>query len=338
MNRMDARTEAAQIGEFKGVWAYLEHSDDRLEQVSLEILGKAQELAHKLKTSVTGVVLGQDIGKLAEEAIQCGADHILLADSPTLAQYTTDAFSNVLGELVKSRRPEIILFGATHNGRDLAGRLAVRLNTGLTAHAVRVEIEEATNLLLCGVPGFGGSIVAMCKCPKSRPQMATVRPGILPIPQRDLQRKGTTESVTINVGEVRTKIVERSVKESLDITKAEVVVIAGRGVEAHLDLVKKFADSVGGVIGVTRPLADKGLMPRDRQVGSTGYAVSPKLAVVFGASGAAHFVSGIRDAKTVISVNKDPEAPINSYSDYFVVDDAGTLLQTLVSKFKEGTE
>ncbi len=331
---MENSTKATQVGEFKGVWVYLEHSAGQLEQVSLEILGKAQELAQKLKTNVTAVVLGRDIGKLAEEATQFGADHVLIADSPALAEYTTDAFSNVLSELVRNRRPEIVLLGATHNGRDLAGRLAVRMNTGLTAHAVRVEIEETTNLLLCGVPGFGGSIVAMCKCPKSRPQMATVRPGILPLPKKDLQRRGTIEPVLVNVGEVRTKIVERVVKGGFDITKAEVVVIAGRGVEAHLDLVKKFADSVGGVIGVTRPLADKGLMPRDYQVGSTGCAVSPKLAVVFGASGAAHFVSGSRDPKTVISVNKDPEATINSYSDYFVVDDAGTLLQTLVSKFK----
>jgi electron transfer flavoprotein alpha subunit len=210
------------------------------------------------------------------------------------------------------------------------------LNTGLTAHAVRVEIEEGTNLLVCGVPGFGGSIVAMCKCPKSRPQMATVRPGILPVPKRNLERQGTIESVQVKLGEVRTKVVERSVQEGMDIAKAEIVVIAGRGAAAQLDAVRKFADSIGGVVGVTRPLADKGLMPRDRQVGSTGYAVAPKLAIILGASGAAHFVSGIRDAKTVISVNKDPEAAIKDYADYFVVDDVGTLLHMLLSKSSAG--
>jgi electron transfer flavoprotein alpha subunit len=171
--------------EFKGIWVYLEHSAGKLERVSLEILGKARELARKLDTDVTGIILGADIRKLADESIQYGADRILLAESPQLSEYTTDAFCNVLAELARARKPEILLFGATHNGRDLAGRLAVRLNTGLTAHAVRVEIEEATNLLICGVPGFGGSIVAMCKCPKSRPQMATIRPGILPLPDRD---------------------------------------------------------------------------------------------------------------------------------------------------------
>jgi electron transfer flavoprotein alpha subunit len=157
------------------------------------------------------------------------------------------------------------------------------------------------------------------------------------MPTKDPQRQGTIEVVPANVGEVRTKVLDRSVKETLDITKAEVVVIAGRGAEAQLDLVKKLADSIGGVVGVTRPLADKGLMSRDHQVGSTGFALSPKLAIVFGASGAAHFVSGIRNAKTVISINKDPEAAINNYSDFIIVDDAGPFLQTVISKMKETT-
>jgi len=322
-----------EVTQFKGVWAYLEQSSGRFESVAYELLGKAQELSEKLSTNVTGVILGHNVSGLAEEAIQFGADQVLIADSPVLAQYTTEAFANTLGELAMQRKPEILLLGATHDGRDLAGRLAVRLNTGLTAHAVRVEIEHDTNLLVCGVPGFGGSIIAMCKSPKSRPQMATIRPGILPIPRRNPERKGTVEILPVKQSEMRTKVVERSVKEGIDITKAEIVVVAGRGAESCLDAVRKLADSMGGVIGVTRPLADKGLMPRDHQVGSTGYAVSPKVAIVFGASGAAHFVSGIRDAKTVITVNKDPEAAIHDYADYSVVDDVGSLLPLLISKF-----
>jgi len=327
---MTPMVEAMQPEGFKGVFVYLEHSNGQLEGVSLEILGKAQELAGKLSTDVTGVILGSNVRDLAEEAVQFGANHVLIADSPELAQYTTDAFSNVLGALVKERKPEILLLGATHDGRDLAGRLAVRLNTGLTAHAVQVEVEENSKLLVCGVPGFGGNIVAMCKCPRSRPQMATVRPGIFPVPQRNSSRKGTLESVPVSIGQVRTKILERSVKEGVDITKAEVIVIAGRGAEAHLDEVRKLADSFGGAVGVTRPLADKELMPRDHQVGSTGCAVAPKIAIVFGASGAAHFVSGIREAKAVISINRDQSAPINAYADYIVTEDIATLLPALL--------
>ncbi len=324
-----------QPADYQGIMAYLEHSNNQLERVSLEILGKAHELAVKLATDVSGVLLGHNVSHLASEAIQFGADKALVADSPALAQYTTEAFCNVLSEIVRNRRPEILLLGATHDGRDLAGRLAVRLNTGLTAHAVQVEVEEETNLLVCGVPGFGGSIVARCKCPRSRPQMATVRPGILPVPQRNPQRRGKIESKSVDVGIVHTKVVKRSVEETIDVSKAEIVVIAGRGAQRHFDTVRKFADSVGGVVGVTRPLADKGLMPRDHQIGSTGCSVAPKIAIVLGASGAAHFVSGIRDANMVISVNRDPEAIINGHADYFVIDDVGSLLPTLLSLLGE---
>lgn len=331
---MSLMQDTTQVSEFKGIMVYLEHSAGQLESVSLEILGKARELAERLATDVTGVILGYDIREFGEEAAQFGADRVLVADSPSLAQYTTEAFCNVLAEVVRDRKPEIFLLGATHDGRDLAGRLAVRLNTGLTAHAVQVDIEPETNLLVCGVPGFGGSIVARCKCPRSRPQMATVRPGIFPVPERRPQRKGAIEPVQVNTGQVRTKVVERSVKAGVDIARAEIVVIAGRGAVTYFDSVRRFADSIGSAIGVTRPLADRELMPRDYQVGSTGIAVTPKLAIVLGASGAAHFVSGIRGAKTVISVNKDPDADINTDADYFVVEDIGRLLPALLSKLE----
>ena len=318
--------------EFRGVIVYLEQFDGQLVRVSLEILSKAQELAGKLATHVTGVILGYNVGKLAEEAVQFGADHVLVADSPALEHYTTDAFSNVLGQLINNQKPEILLLGATRCGRDLAGRLAVRLNTGLMAHAVQVEIQDETNLLVCGVPGFGGSIVAICTCPRSRPQMATVRPGVFPLPRRSRGRQGRIEQVPVNPGSVRTKVIERSIKGGIDLAKAEVVVIAGLGAQTQLDSVRKLAESIGGVVGVTRPLADKELMSRDHQIGSTGYAVSAKLAIVLGASGAAHFVSGIRGAKTVISVNNDPAASINAYADFVVVDDIGKVLPALLSK------
>lgn len=321
-----------QAAGFRGVMAYLEHSGGQLERVSLELLGIAQDLAAKLHTNVTGVILGHNAGELAKLAVQYGADEVLVADSPELSLYRTDAYSNVLGKLVLERKPEILLFGATHNGRDLAGRLAVRLNTGLTAHAVQVDIEEGSNLLLCGVPGFGGSIVAMCKCPESRPQMATVQAGIFPVPPPDPTRKGRIEEVSVDVGPVRTKVIERSVKEGDDLARAELVIIAGRGAAAHLDDIKKLANMIGGAVGVTRPLADRELMPRDHQVGSTGTAVSAKVALILGASGAAHFVSGIRKAETVISINKDPDAPINAYADFYVVDDVATILPFLLSK------
>jgi len=318
--------------EFRGIMVYLEQSNGQLAKVSLEILGKAKELAGKLATDTTGVILGCNAGKLAEEAVQFGADHVLVADSPALEHYATDAFSNVLGQLVRDQKPEILLLGATRNGGDLAGRLAVRLNTGLMAHAVEVEIQNETNLLACGVPEFGGRIVATCKCPHSRPQMATVRPGIFPLPQRNPTRHGQIEQIPVNPGEVRTKLVERSVKEGIDITQAEVVVIAGQGADTQLDGVRRLAELIGGMVGVTRPLADKELMSRDHQIGYTGCAIAPKVAIVLGASGSVYFASGIRGAKTVISVNKDAAAAINGYADFIVIDDITKVLPALVSK------
>jgi len=329
-------TEAAQFSDFRGIMVYLEHSDGKLERVSLELLGRARELAEVLGADVTGAILGHDVGNLAEEAVQFGADRVLVADASALEQYTTEAFCNVLADVVRARRPEILLLGATHDGRDLAGRLAVRLKTGLTAHAVQVDIEPATRLLICGVPAFGGSIIARCKCPRSRPQMATVRPGIFPVPTGDPLRRGVIEMVQANVGQVRTRVIERSVTTAADIARAEIVVIAGRGAATYFDSVRKFADSIGSAVGVTRPLADREFLSRDYQVGSTGVAIAPKLAIVLGASGAAHFVSGIREAETVISVNKDPEADITSNADYVVVDDLGRLLPALVSKSTQG--
>jgi electron transfer flavoprotein alpha subunit len=310
---------------------YLEHSSGRLETASMEILGKARELADIINADVTGVILGNDDTDLADDAIHSGADCVLVANTPVLAQYTTEAFSNALGQIVRDQKPEILLLAATHNGRALAGRLAVRLNTGLTAHAVQVEIEQGTNLLVCGVPGYGGGILAMCKCPSSRPQMATICPGIFPVPEKRMERRGKIEKVEVDVGEIQTKVLERHVRSAVDVTRADIVIIAGKGAEDQLDAVRKLADSVSGVVGVTRPLADKGLMPRDHQVGSTGQAVSARVAIVLGASGATHFVSGIRRAKMIISVNKDPNASINSYADYFVVDDVEKVLPALLS-------
>jgi electron transfer flavoprotein alpha subunit len=321
--------------DFKGIMVCLEQTEGQLARVSLEILGKAQELASKLATSVTGVILCNGAGKLVEDAYQFGADRVLVVNSPALNHYTTDAFCNVLSQVVNQQKPEILLLGATYDGRDLAGHLAIRLNTGLMSHAIKVEIDSETNLLVCTVPEFGGSILAACKCPNGRPQMATVRPGVFAQPHRNPTRHGQMEQVSVHVGEVRTKIVERSTKLSDDITGSELVVIAGQGAETQLDVIKKFAELAGGVVGVTRPVADKMLMTRDHQIGYTGCTVSPKVALILGASGATYFVSGIRGAKTIISVNKDDAAAINNYADFIVIDDINRVLPALVSRAQQ---
>lgn len=323
------------LDEYQGVWVYLEQYDGQFEGVSLEILGKARELADTCGWEVTGVILGHELGGLADEAIQRGADRVLLADDPVLAAYTTDAYTAVMTDLVQARRPSVLLLGATHNGRDLAGRLAVRVRTGLTADAVRLEIDPAGELVAY-TPGLGGRILAACTCPRSRPQMATVRPGIFVMPDRDESRTGAVEQVPVAVSasEVRTEVLERVVGETVDLTRAKRVVVAGLGTGGDLSLVRELAALLNADIGVTRPIADEGLIARDYQIGTTGASIRPELLIVVGASGAMHFTSGIEDAETVIAINVDPEAPIFEYADYCVVDDLFQVVPALIDRIK----
>lgn len=324
-----------ELDDYRDIWVYLEQFDGRLEHVSLEILGKGRELADTCGWNLTGVILGQELDTLAKEAIRYGADQVLVADDPILADYTTDAHTTVMADLVRARRPSVLLMGATHNGRDLAGRLAVRLQTGLTADAVGLEIDDAGELTAY-TPGLGGSILAACMCPHSRPQMATVRPGIFAMPDRDAERTGTVEWVTVAIDftDVRTEVLERVVGETVDLTRAERMVVAGLGTGGNLTQIEELASLLDAEVGVTRPIADEGWIARDYQIGTTGASVRPKLLLVAGASGAMHFTSGIEDAETVIAINVDPEAPIFEYADYCVVDDLFEVMPALIEHIK----
>jgi electron transfer flavoprotein alpha subunit len=320
----------------KGVWVYMEHHDGEFENVSLEMLGKARELADELREELVALILGKEVGKLAKEAIARGADRVIAAEHALLADYNTDAFTKVAAELILERMPSIFLLGATHNGRDLAGRLAVRCDTGLTADVTRLEIEEDTGHLLSAVPGFGGSILAIIKCETSRPQMSTVRPGIFQALEPDPTRKGEVEKapVTLTKKDLRARLVERAVGAGEDITGAERMVVAGRGAAGDMTPITELQNVIGAALGVTRPLADEGLASRDHQIGSTGVTVKPKLAIVAGVSGAAQFTSGIKDADVVIAINNDPEAPIFQYADYCIVDDLYKVLPPLLEALK----
>lgn len=323
------------LDEYRDVWVYLEQFDGRLEHVSLEILGRARELADTCGWNLTGIIVGQHLDEFAEEAICRGADEVLLADDPVVATYTTDAYTAVMADLVRERRPSVLLLGATHNGRDLAGRLAVRLQTGLTADAVGLEMSAAGELTAY-TPGLGGRILAACTCPRSRPQMATVRPGMFRLPDRDTRCFGSVEHVPVDVAAeaVRTEVLEQVVGETVDLTRAERMVVAGLGTGGDLELVRELAALLDAEIGVTRPIADEGLIARDYQIGTTGASVRPKLLLVLGASGAMHFTSGIEGAETIIAINVDPEAPIFEHADYCIVDDLFEVIPALIEHIK----
>ncbi|MGD0395769.1 MAG: electron transfer flavoprotein subunit alpha/FixB family protein [Nitrososphaerales archaeon] len=324
--------QAQQREKGKDILVFMGQTDGVLEGVSLEVLGKAREIADRLGVSVIALVLGRDVSRIADEAAKRGADVVLLADSPLLKDCTVEAYLKVLLPLVIKRNPAIILIGGTHNGTSLAASLAVRLGAGLMAHVVDLDVDEETGTLFGSVPGFGGSIVAVCKC-KKWPQMATVRPGVFkPLPPRD-SGIGRVEKVEVSITEadVKCRVLERSITKTEDISRAERIVIAGLGTKGDLVLPQKLAQALGASLGVSRPLADKRLAPRERVVGATGYGVNAELAIVAGVSGAAHFVSGIRDVKTVIAINSDPNAQIFKHADYCVTGNLFEIIPELIS-------
>jgi electron transfer flavoprotein alpha subunit len=316
-----------------GVFVFLEQTDGVIEDASMEVLGKGREIADRLGVSVTGAILGEDVSGLAEEGAKRGAHVVLLADSPLLKDFTAEAYTEVVEKMVRAKDPDMLLIGATHNGTALAGMLAVRLGAGLMAHVVDLEVEQGTGMLLGSVPGFGGSIVAVCKCKKGRPQMATVRPGIFPAPGPTAQ-SGIVEAFAAELKpeNVRCQVVERTVQHGSSVSKAQRIVVAGLGCKDDLSLPKKLAESTGSSFGVSRPLADKGMAPKNLVVGSTGSSLNAKLAVVVGVSGAAHFTSGLRNVETVVAVNSDPNAEIFKHADYCVVGDAKKLVPKIVSE------
>ncbi len=320
--------------EAEGLWVYLEQTDGRLEGVSLELLGKSRALAAARGTKLTGVLLGTGVESLAREAISYGADDVLVLENPLLSVYRTDTYTDALFHLVRSHRPEILLLGATPNGRDLAARLAARLRTGLTADCVDLQVEEGSGLLLGITAGFGGGILATIKCPNHRPQMATVRPGVFPRPLRDDTRKGEVKRLHLPVMESVIEILERRVRPEGDLTTAKVLVIGGGGTRGDFRLLKELAGLLGGQVGATRVAVDAGWAPREWQIGQTGYVTRPKLAVVCGASGAMQFTVGIEAAETVVAINLDEEAPIFDHADYGIVDDLTAFLPAFVEQVR----
>jgi len=323
--------------EASGIWVYLEQDQGRLEGVSLELVGKARELADGRGIPVVGVLLGDQVSGLAQEAIAAGADEVRVADHPLLAQYTTDGYTKVFTELILEGKPDILLLGATPNGRDLAGRVAVRVRTGLTADCTDLKLDEKTGLLIGEVTGFGGGILAYIKCPDSRPQMNTVRPGVFAVPEPDSSRQGKVVSVPVKLAEkdIKVQVLEHVVGGGVDITRAQVVVAAGRGCQGDFALVNELAGLLGGEVGWSRVPVDEGWVSRDCMIGQTGYVTRPKLAIVCGISGAFQFTVGIEKAETIVAINVDAEAPIFEQADYCIVDDMFNALPPLIEAVKK---
>ena len=317
------------------IWVFIEQDDGELEGSSLEVLSKARELGDKYGYMVSGVLFGSDVKKLLEEVGRYGADRIIYVDDENLRIYNAEVYAKAMVELARKYNPNTILFSATRNGRDLAGRVAIPFNSGLLAHVISLDFDEEGRLT-GRVPGFGGSIAAVVKCIDSRPQLATVTPGVFEAKTFDRECKYIEEKLEVDLTPDKYLVISREKSPVKDISKSEKVVVAGQGTGGELDIVYELAKLLNADVGVTRPLADRGLAPRDIQIGSTGVNLKSKLVIVLGASGAPHFVSGIKDCDLVISINKDADAPIKEHSDYFVVADIFKVVPKLLELLRGG--
>ena len=318
------------------IWVFLEQHQGALEKVSLELLGKARELADAAGWPVVGLLPCSGGGASVQMAFMYGADEVQLADHPLLADFTVEGYTHVVCEALLEAKPSVLLLGATPNGRDLAGRLAVRLRTGLNADCTDLKLDPETGVMVSEVSGFGGGVLALLQMLHHRPQMATFRPGVFPLREPDPNRRGETILLPVTLTEdmVHTRVVERVVGAGLDLGQAPVLVVGGRGVEGDFDTLRELAALLGGEVGATRPPVDEGYIERARQIGQTGVVCRPKVAFVCGVSGAFHFVVGIQDADTVIAINNDPGAEIFKHADYCIIADVRELLPALLRELQ----
>lgn len=322
------------------VWAVAELEGESLAPISYELVGAARDLADLLGVRVEGVLLGKDVERLAQELIWRGADTVYVLEGDGLARYRTEAYTQVLGDLISEKRPEIVLLGATDIGEDLAPRLAQRLETGLLPDCSKLEVDQAERVLLGTRPTYDGELMVTNVCPETRPQIATVRPGVIePFPPNE-GRTGQVERTPISLleEEVRAKVVEvveEARKPSLQ--GARVVVAGGRGVGGAegFHLLEELAQALGGAVGASRGAFDEGWVGKEYWVGGAGgTSVAPDLYIACGISGAIQHYLGIKDAKFIVTINKDPHAPIFKFADIGIVGDLHEVVPALIEELR----
>lgn len=333
----------------KEVWVFAETHDGKLSPVSLELLEKGRELKESLNAALASVILGCDIAPLASELIAYGADKVYIGQHEHLKNYTTLPYSRVLKNMVMEFKPEIILFGATHLGRDLAPYMASSLRCGLTADCTNLKIDnyrdhiakkDVNNLLLQIRPAFGGNILATIVTPYTRPQMATVREGVMPKPRKESSRDGEVINYDITC---LAQTLPLSVKETVrtprkvDLTGAKIIVSGGAGVGSKegFKLLFKLAEVLGGEVGASRAAVDSGFIDHDHQVGQTGTTVRPKLYIACGISGSVQHLAGMQDSSKILAINTDPEAPILKIAHYGVVGNLQEVIPMMIKAYQD---
>ena len=356
----------ADFKEYKGVWVFCEQRQGALMSTDFELVSEARKLADELGCEVTGLLLGDNVEPIAKELGGYGADKVLVCESPLLKDYTTDAYAKVVCDMVNEYKPEVLLIGATNIGRDLGPRCAARLHTGLTADATHLDIDtkkyvdflaesstidlskqtfdyEDRNLKMTR-PAFGGHLMATIICPRFRPQMSTVRPGVMQTQPFDEAgaEKTVVEKITpaLTAEDIHVEIldIQKSAKKLVDLIGADVVVSVGRGISADpekgIALAEELAGLLGGVVGASRAVTDAGWLSADHQVGQTGKTVHPRIYVALGISGAIQHIAGMQDSETIIAVNKNEGAPIFDVATYGLVGDLFKVVPELIKQIR----
>lgn len=339
------------LEEYKGVYVFAQQVDNELSGIAFELLGKAKELAKDLNTDVTAMLLGSDVKGLVDQLAEYGADKVIVVDDPELKNYRTEPYAHAVASIINEYKPEIVLVGATAIGRDLGPRVSARVATGLTADCTVLEIgdfpinpipgkEQKHNQLLMTRPAFGGNTIATIACPDNRPQMATVRPGVMqkkePVAGAKAEVIEYNPGFTPNDKYVEILDIVKSVTETVDIQAAKILVSGGRGVGSaeNFALLDDLAEALGGTVSCSRAVVDNGWKPKDLQVGQTGKTVRPNVYFAIGISGAIQHVAGMEESDIIIAINKDPDAPIFDVADYGIVGDALKIVPKLTEAIK----
>lgn len=327
--------------ENQGVWVFIEVNDGSIEGVSLELLGAGRKLADKLEVPLSGVMLGEGVMPLANEVIYAGADQVYVVDHPVLKDYRTESYMKGVCVLAEKYKPEIFLYGATPNGKDLASAVATDLSTGLTADTTMLDVDVEKRLLEASRPAFGGNIMATILCKKHRPQMATVRPKVMKALETDEGRKGVIieEELELREEDMRTKVLKivKDVTKRASLAEAHVIVAGGKGLGdiQGFQLIHELAEVIGASVGGTRDVVEAGWLKHEQQIGQTGETVTSKIYFAIGISGAIQHVEGMKNSELIIAINKDPNAPIFDVATYGIVGDALEIVPKLIKQFKE---
>ncbi len=316
----------------QGVFAITEQRDGELRKVSLEVVSEGRRIADGLGADLTAVLLGSGVDSLAEALKKYGPDKILVVNDPALADYTTDAYTNVLAELIQNSDPAVIIMGASAQGKDLAGRLAAKLDAGVAMDCVKIQLENGS--LTYTRPMFGGKIVAQVEI-ESEPQIVAIRPNVMDI--AEASKDSVVENAAVQAGEVKTAVVDKKMEtgDKVELTEADIIVSGGRGTGGDYAAIEALAEALEAAVGASRSAVDEGWRPHSDQVGQTGKTVSPTLYVACGISGAIQHLAGMSTSKYIVAINKDEEVPIFSKADFGIVGDLFDIVPAITEEVKK---